>query len=175
LNFFDSLSILILSTLALSGCGVLVGNVRPVDEKSQTYGVADLSKANADWMKLDAKMLGAEKNEDAATTSTEISDVAFQSKGTASIISMNSACRKGNEYENKGLRSLTEVLLLGASDVTQRDEENLTIQENPALQTTLEGKINGERVKIRTVVLKRGTCVYDLVYVARPDNFEAHE
>jgi hypothetical protein len=180
LNFSKAPQILVISAIlcalpALEGCGVLVGNVRPVDQKSQSYGVTDLASTDPDWMKLDAKNLGAEKNEDAATTSTEISDVAFQSKNTASIISINSACRNGNEYKNKDLKSLTEVLLLGASDVTLRDERDLSIQDTPALQTTLQGKINGERVKIRSVVLKRNNCVYDLVYIARPDNFTVHE
>ena len=161
--------------LSQSGCGVLVGNIKQVDEKSQSYGIADLSKMNPDWTKLDPKSFGEiNPQQDADTTSTEVSDVAFQSKNSASIISLNSACRTGKTYEDKDLRTLTNVLL-GASDVTLRDEKNLDISGAAGLQTTILGRINGEHVMLRTVVFKRQTCVYDLVYVARPQTFQAHE
>src|SRR5262249_5978136 len=111
---------------------------------------------------------------------TEVSDVAYQSKKTASVISLNSACRPSNiKPENKSveadLRSLTDVLLLGAHDVTLRDEREATVQGTPALQTTMRGSMNGEEVMIRTVVLRRKTCIYDLVYVARPNTFATNE
>lgn len=162
--------------LFLSGCGVLVGNVRPMDLKSQSYGVDDLSEKNPDWTKLDPQSVNTNpQSQDPETTSTEVSDVTFQSKSTASIISLNSACRTGRDYETKDLRTLTNVLLLGSSDVTLRDEKEVNVQGTPALQTTLLGKINGERVQLRTVVLKRQACVYDMVYVARPTTFGLHE
>lgn len=170
-----SLLLLPLTLLLLSGCGVLVGNVRPMDQKSESYGVDDLSEKNPDWTKLDPQSVNSTpQGQDPETTSTEVSDVTYQSKSTASIISLNSACRTGRD-ENKDLRTLTNVLLLGASDVTLRDEKPLTLQNTPALQTTLLGKINGERVMLRTVVLKRQACVYDMVYVARPSTFQLHE
>lgn len=172
------ITLLILFLLLLDGCStgqVLIGNVKPVDEKSESYGVMDLSKGNPDWLKLDPKTEDTNPTpQDAATTSTEIADVAFQSKSTAAIISLNSACRDSKDYENKDLRTLTHVLLLGSSDVTLRDEKEYSISGSPALQTTIEGKINGEKVMLRTVVIKRQTCVYDLVYVARPQTFDAH-
>lgn len=162
----SALLALLLMMLAGCGTGVLIGNVKPVDEKSESYGVMDLTKGNPDWIKLDPKS--------GDINSTEIEDVAFQSKSTAAIVSLNSACRDSKEYENKDLRSLTNVLLLGAADVTLRDEKELTVSGNPALQTTIEGKINSEKIMLRTVVIKRRTCVYDLVYVARPQTFDAH-
>jgi hypothetical protein len=30
-------------------------------------------------------------------------------------------------------------------------------------------------MKLRTVVLRRGSCVYDLMYVARPEHFKDNE
>jgi hypothetical protein len=174
--------LILLATSALvslgSGCstvGVLMGNEKPIDQKSDSYGVLDLSKADADWSKLDPKTVGDERPNGGDTISSEISDVAYQSKSTAAIISLNSACQAGKEYENKDLKSLTDTLLLGASDVTLRDEQGVTIQDNPALQTTVEGKMNGEHVKLRTVVLRRQDCVYDLVYIARPEAFPRRE
>lgn len=165
------------SVSLLSGCGtgVLIGNVRPEDQKSESYGIMDLSKSNPDWVKLDPRSVDANSSaQDAATKATEVADCAFQSKSTASIISLNSACREGKDYENKDLHTLTNVLLLGSSDVTLREEKEIPVSGSSALETTIEGKINGERVMLRTVVLKRLTCVYDLVYVARPQTFDVH-
>ena len=49
----------------LSGCGVLIGNVKPVDEKSEAYGVMDLSKESPEWRKLDPQETGdGEKADD---------------------------------------------------------------------------------------------------------------
>jgi hypothetical protein len=167
--------------LSASGCGVLIGNTPPADQKSDSYGIAELSKESPDWQKLDPKQAGAGADiGDPTTTPTEVSDVAYQSKKNASVISLNSACRPSNARpENKSveedLRSLTDVLLLGANNVTLRDERPLVVQNTPALQTTLRGAMNREIVMLRTVVLRRNTCIYDLVYVARPDTFAANE
>src|SRR5689334_22833806 len=91
---------LIFAAMVFSSCSVLVGNVKPVDEKSENYGVADLSKENADWVRVEG-----EKSAKSAETNTEVADVAFQSKQTASIISLNSACRPYLD-ESEDLRTL---------------------------------------------------------------------
>lgn len=164
------------SVLLASGCGVLIGNIKPVDQKSQNYGINDLSKENpAVWTKLDQVKTVDSSTTDEATTATEISDAAYQSKKNASIISINSACRQTQDEEEHDLRSLTNLLFLGLSDVTQRNEKQLTIQNVPALQTTLRGKLNGETMQFESVVLRRKLCVFDLVYMARPARFSEHE
>jgi hypothetical protein len=157
---------LILFLVTLSGCA-LVGNVRPVDEKSQSYAIADLSKQDPDWKRLPAS--GTDSGDGAA------SDVNYQSQKTASIVSLNSSCRPSFATESRDLRGFSEQLLLGISEVTQREEENLAVEGSPALQTTVFGKLNGEPVALRTVVVHRGSCVYDLMYVARPERFKEKE
>jgi hypothetical protein len=149
--------------------------VRPIEEKSEAYGVADLSKDSRGWEKL--KPSDVKDNETSAgdgdTRPTEVSDVAFQSLKTASIISLNSACRPG--HEDRSLPALTEQLLLGITSVTLREEKDLTIQNSQALQTTIRGNVSGEPVQIRTVVLRKHDCVYDLMFVARPGTFNIDE
>jgi hypothetical protein len=160
----------------LAGCSVLVGNVRPVDQKSQTYGVVDLGKANPDWVRLEP----AKGDKPANLDSTDLPDVAYQSKKTASIISLNSACRNDPENPDEDLRALTNLLLLGITDATLRQEEPLMLAgDTPALQTTVEGRLagdnQGKRMSLRTIVMKRGHCDYDFVYMARPENFNSQE
>lgn len=179
--------LLLLSALiaASSGCAI-VGNVRPVEEKSETYGYLDLSKTNPDWVKLSPQ---ASAGADDHLEPTEVTDVAFQSKDTASIISLNSACRKNTEMVETDLRELTNQLLLGMTDITLREEKGLEIRNTPALQTTVQGTLAPENgstkaskkkrsfpaMMLRTVVLRRGGCVYDMVYMARPQFFAKHE
>lgn len=169
-------SILIL-LVASSGCSVVVGNIKPLEEKSTAYGVADLSSSNPDWKKLDPAKTTAQ-NESVKVqdvSPTEVSDVAYQSSSTASIISLDSACRLSADAlrPSQDLRSLTDLLLLGITDVTYRSERGMEVQKTPALETTIKGSLNGELMQIRTVVLKRQNCVYDLVYMARPTHFES--
>lgn len=164
---FSALTLL----LTQAGCGLLIGSVKPVDEKSETYGVLDLSRENPDWVRLKE----TRKAEPAETTEAEISDVSFQSKKTASIISLNSACRPTYETSEQDLKAFTNQLLLGISDITLRAEKYLTVQKTPALETTLQGTLNGESMVLKTVVLRRGPCIYDLMYVARPQYFNENE
>ncbi|MDR3606748.1 MAG: hypothetical protein P4M08_05120 [Oligoflexia bacterium] len=161
---------------AFSSCSVLVGNVKPVDQKSESYGVIHLDQVKPNWTKL-----GSPKGEKTGNLeSTDIPDVAYQSKKTASIISLDSACRNDPENPDQDLHALTNLLLLGISDVTLRQEEPLTLAGNlPALQTTIEGRLTGDtqgrRMALRTIVVKRGHCDYDFVYMARPEKFNSEE
>jgi hypothetical protein len=163
-------------TISQSGCSLFFGNVKPVEEKSESYGFLDLSKTNPDWVRLDPKTSLEVDETSSPSPESEISDVVFQSKNAASIISLNSACKS---YKTSGetlpLKTLTNELLLGISEVSYRDETPLTMEGSPALQTTIQGKLNGENMKLRTVVLQKLNCVYDLMYVARPEHFNAGE
>ena len=68
------------------GCSILVGNVRPIETKSNGYRYDDLSQASG-WVKKSTKA-------DDTHRSNELSDIVFQSQTTAAIISLNSACRE---------------------------------------------------------------------------------
>lgn len=171
-------ALLLFAGLALAGssCSVVVGNIKPVDQKSENYGVMDLSQINRDWNKLDPVQAAAEEGpREREVSSTEVSDVAYQSKSTASIISLDSACRESNGLEGQDLQTLTNLLFLGMTDMTHREERGIEIQKTPALETTIQGKLNGEPMRFRTIVLRRDRCVYDLVYMARPKFFPRHE
>jgi hypothetical protein len=151
----------------LSGCGLILGNVKPLTERSETYGIADLALENPSvWMQLSSTT----KDE-----SQEVPDVAFQSAKTSSIISLNSACRPKFGREEQDLKSFSDQLFLGISDVTLREEKQSDFQRSHALETTIQGKLNGEPMMLRTVVLRNGNCLYDLMYIARPEVFDVHE
>jgi hypothetical protein len=170
-------SILLSIMLLQSGCSLFFGSVKPVEEKSDAYGIMDLSKINSDWTRLDPKSTSDQAtNQDAPPPESGISDVVFQSKSSASIISINSACKNYKKGEEKqDLQALTNELLLGISDILLREEAKVIIEGTPALQTTVEGKLNRENMMLRTVVLQRSHCIYDLMYIARPERFKENE
>ena len=90
--------------LSQTGCSVFFGNVKPIAQKSTSYEVLDLSTNNPEWEKISKK-----------EAEPGISDLAFQSKKTKSIISLNSTCKTIPEEseKKKNLRELTRELLLG--------------------------------------------------------------
>ena len=164
-----------LLVLALSSCSTLVGNVKPIDQKSQQYSISEPSAHI--WQKIDPTTLVSDKakfDPTSSTYSSEVTDLTFQSKKTAGIISLNSSCRQGRA-EEKDLDLITRELLLGITHVTLRTDESISIQNTPAMQTTVQGKIAGALTRIRTVVLSKDECIYDLMYVSTPEQFKVHE
>jgi len=180
--------------LTFSGCSlmraVLPFDVGPVDDKSQVYGVLDLAREDPDWVKLDPKAVaGDAPSKDAQKTQS--TDIAFQSKNTGSIITLNSSCRdtldSGGLIETADeveLRNLTRSLTMGFTDISLREEKQIQIQDLPALETTVVGQLpeNPEKdpikrvpMTLRAVVLRKGSCTYDLVYIARPKQFIKNE
>ncbi len=49
-----------------------------------------------------------------------------------------------------------------------------TIAGREALRTTVRANLDGVEIMIEYVVLKRDGCLFDLTYVAKPDDFEQH-
>jgi hypothetical protein len=161
--------------IAQTGCSLFFGNVKPSDHKSTDYGILDLSKVNPDWVKLDPTK-SLDEAELPEVPESGVSDIAFQSKKTASIISINSACKSTtNSATIRDLKELTRELLLGISEVRDRVEKTFTLGDTPALQTTLKGKMENEEMMLETVVLKRNKCIYDLMCVTRPERFKLNE
>ncbi|MBY0470345.1 hypothetical protein K2X30_04190 [bacterium] len=161
----------ILVTLILilaPGCSLFFGNIQPTSKKADSYDVLDLTGMG--WQHL-ASASSAKLEEGEEKETNLGSDRSYQSKKTGNTISINSTCRPSTEYNGRKTEELTKALLLGITHVNSREEQNIKISEITALQTTIHGKLSGEPVKIRTVVLKKQECVYDLMYISRPEKF----
>ncbi len=167
-----------LAWLATSGCSLFFGNVKVV-ERSTDYRVLDLAQAHPnEWAKLtEANAKQEDSNQgDGEKQETAISDLAFQSKKTDAIISVNSTCRPNGPTPSGDLKSQTKLLLLGMTKISaDKKQEEMTVSGEPALQTTAEGKINVQLTKLRAVVLRKGKCTYDLVYISEPKLFAEYE
>lgn len=168
----------VVSFLTFTSCSTIVGNIKPVDEKSDHYLIVDLAQeAPAVWKRLDAAQLlpkDAQIGTNADAFSSEVTDFAFQSKKTAAIISLNSSCRKGRGMSGE-LAPYLHELFLGIGDITEHSETATQVAGTPALEGVVAGRMAGEQTKIRAFVLAKNECVYDLMYISRPDRFSTHE
>ena len=168
---FISCLIIASASVSLTGCGILIGNTRPVVEKSENYLVDDLTAKNPKWVKLDQTPKGKSSDDEL----TETSDIAYKSTETESVIALNSACRPSFATKPKDLKVFTQQLLMGMSGVTEKLQQQVDIAETHGLETTIHGLLNGGNVKMKVIVLQKGTCLYDLMYLSQPDKFQLHE
>lgn len=179
--FVFPLAFLIVGTS--SGCSSLIfGNIKPFEEKSQTYSIVDISKDNSSWTKLTNKEKKSDHEQNHDSLNANISDVSFHSKDTEATISLNSTCKNYSTSEKKPtLRELTDELLSGTLGTQSpispklKKEKELIIQNSPALQTISNGELNGEEFVIETVVLQYRNCTYDMIYIAKAERFKQDE
>ena len=176
MKYTPAICVLFLSS-GLAGCGVLFGNVRPIAEKSDRFSVVDLSENQKNWVKLSTveESTDSDKGLDEDASQSASSDLAWQSAKTASIISLNSACRTKVGQSDRDLRSWTDELLLSFSRISARAEKPVTVDGRPALATVVSGTMDGQLMKLSTVVLKDDSCLYDLMYVAKEEHFADEE
>lgn len=154
------------------GCGLIFGGDQRVDNKSHDYTVVRLDRDPSSQWRLISSEPAAEN-----PSSEENADVAFEHKKTGAIISLNSVCR---EYRDASLEELSHYLLMGLNtrgDVALRD---LQIDGVKALESNVDAAMNERKpsgesgeypVRVRTVVLRKAGCTYDLMYIARPRYF----
>lgn len=172
------LALSFVTILTATSCSTLVGNVKPVDEKSTDYTVLDLAKEYPKvWTRLDDSALrpkDAQIGSNKQAFSSEITDLAFQSRRTSAIISLNSSCREGRDSIGD-LGPYLKELLLGMRDVTEREESSRRVDGVDGLQSIVAGTMAGERTKIHAIVLAKQGCIYDLMYISRPERYPTHE
>ncbi|MBH1989148.1 MAG: hypothetical protein I8H75_02010 [Myxococcaceae bacterium] len=73
---------------------------------------------------------------------------------------------------NVPLIGLTGQLLIGMTDQILISQTKIPYQEREALLSTYEVKVDGIPQKIRTLVLKKNQCIYDLVLSAPISDFD---
>ena len=154
--------------LTLTGCSVLIGNIKPSTEKSSSYSVQAPPEKDPDWIRV------VESNAQGAPQE-ERSDVVYQSKSTNSIISINTTCRERDTSRENDLRGYTNLLLMGVQQISDRSERPLTVGKESGLETTLNGSLQGQSMRFQTVVFRRSLCVYDLMFLAQPQHFETKQ
>jgi hypothetical protein len=174
------LTLLLLLTGSFSGCSSLIfGNIKPFEEKSQTYSILDLSKENSDWTRLSRSDKKSEGDSNSDTLSGDSTDVAFVSHASGSTISLNSTCKNYQTPDKKPtLRELSQQLVSGSfapNTPHWLEEKEMVVQKVQALKTISQGVLNRQNFQIETVVLQFGNCIYDMIYVSRVEKYKQQE
>lgn len=86
---------------------------------------------------------------------------------------VNGAC--DGPATGRSLDVLTRHLLIGLRDRTVLASGEVAVNGRSAGRTVVEGRLAGgeQRVRVEAYVLKDQRCVYDLLYVAPPEAFDA--
>lgn len=175
-------------SLVLTSCSVLVGNVKPIEGKSRGHEWMNLARESQEWKEIDPNTLktspGAPEEEEESLD--DIPDGVYQHKKTGAFISINSSCNHDlGPNPEVDLDAYTTALFPGLSNVKERISDRAMLDGSIALKTQIEGDLvedqedgkppRGEKVKIETYVVASGSCLYDLVYVAKTRYFPKHQ
>ena len=98
-------------------------------------------------------------------------DRAWWNQQLAATIYTDSNCHK--RYHDAPLPNMMTHLLHGLMSVEDLEERQLSLAGREALLVVRKGELDGAAVQVGAVVLKKGSCSYDLVYIAPPANFQA--
>lgn len=163
-NFMKSLSSSALFVLFffLNGCSVLVGQVKPVEQKAASTPMKRVDELDPTW-----KVLSIEAT---SPNADDIPDISWQSSKTASVISINSACRQNVDDEGD-LKSITQNLLSSWRNLKIEKQTEVILSNRTGLETTAQGFYLNKTRKFQVVVIKTDNCVYDLLYLSPPPTF----
>ncbi len=95
------------------------------------------------------------------------SDKIWESSQTANTISYYSSC---SENEPSLKSSLTSSLQ-GLENFKIISQNNINFNEREAIESVVDGELEGVPVKLKIVVFKKNSCSYHVTYVSLKENF----
>lgn len=79
----------------------------------------------------------------------------------------------GERVAKRSPETLVRYLVFGLTQRSEVRTEPVTVRGRPGARTTLRGQLDGTDVAVDALSLKDGQCVYDFLYVAPVDSFDA--
>lgn len=98
-------------------------------------------------------------------------DQAWVNEALGGAIYADSNC--GERYDDAPLAKLLDSLTMGIAAGEPVRQEARTMDGREAMIRVSDGALDGVRVKVGAAVAKKDACVYDVIYVAPPDSFDA--
>ena len=103
------------------------------------------------------------------TIESRVDDVAFQNADTKDVITIYSVC---GQYQDQSLEELTKNVIVGIEERKSTEQKEFTIDSMSAMETKLIGKTDGQPIAAIFTVIRSATCVYDIIYASKPEQFE---
>ncbi len=136
---------------SLTGCSTAVGRVVGAQFVSPIYAFA-VPLPGDEWQQV------ADEPSLLTLTHTHL----------AAGISISVTC----EHErNVPLNILTRHLFFGLKDMQILQQESQVLNGVPTLQTVARARLDTREVQVNSYVVRRDGCVYDMVYVASPQDY----
>ncbi|MGK5088598.1 hypothetical protein WDW86_13650 [Bdellovibrionota bacterium FG-2] len=134
-----------------------VAPAEKVETKTPVAPYLDLSLEKEEWARLETKPSSP--------------NVAFQNKKNAGIISLNRMCAESAH----DLTTFSKRMLGKLKSVSGKTVKSLKIVGIPAIETTIQGLLASEKMKLRALVFRKNKCFYDVMLVSRPQSFAENE
>jgi hypothetical protein len=99
----------------------------------------------------------------------EGADLAFRDEAREGSTLFDVRC--GGRDDDAPLSALTGHLIMGTTEREIASQETVPFDGREAMHTLLRAKLDGVPMQYDIYVMKKDGCVYDIVYVAAPDNF----
>jgi len=129
--------------------GKLSGNI--YRSESTTYSIGTLSDG---WRRM----------------KVEGGDLVFRNSKLKATMTVNSTC--DGKKTGYNLVVLSEALLIGIKGKEVQGREEAQVDGEKALYSIYSGNFDTVPIKIATLVLKKGICIYDFTYASSPDSFD---
>ncbi|MFQ5848757.1 MAG: hypothetical protein ACE5IQ_13935 [Candidatus Methylomirabilales bacterium] len=98
-------------------------------------------------------------------------DLALQDTRSQARMAVSAGCPA---RETGSLSALVRHLFFGLRHVKQVRQEPILLDGVAGLETVIRGQWEGAPIQVRSVVIRRKGCLYDLLFVAPPETFGAH-
>jgi hypothetical protein len=100
----------------------------------------------------------------------EIQDVdqAWKNRDNGNSISYRTSC---DDPVESTIQTIQQSIASGFDSYTVESSQNTQFNGREALQSVLQGKLDGVSTKLELLIFKKNNCTYTLTYVALPKNF----
>lgn len=95
--------------------------------------------------------------------------LAFRDDAKEATVAVNGRC--GKDAEDTSLQALTQHLFLLFTERRIEEQRLGSLDGREALRTTMVAKLDGVEKSFAVWVLKKDGCVYDFLYISRPETF----
>ena len=98
-------------------------------------------------------------------------DLQLRHRTSAAEMAVNAVCEGAAPRRPTGV--LARQLLIGLRDRTVVERGTIQVAGQPASRVVVDGRLEDSTVRIETVLMKSGRCVYDFLHVAPADGLGA--
>ena len=95
--------------------------------------------------------------------------IMFKHKERDASVSVSSFCK--GSFDDAALSLLSDQALYGVTNQKNIRRTSIRLADREALRSVTNGRLDGVDLTIDTVTLKMNECVFDFVYVSKPDEY----